>query len=116
METLIIDFFFPLLSSVHSLQRLPTYLALTEQCYSRRALKDRLDCLRSSHSSFFHTSWPMCCSVAYSHPCDVVRPPLSFAIATTSTLYLLLGLKNDLYLVTVSFFLVWLYALVKNVK
>lgn len=38
-------FLFSLLSSLHSLQLLPTYLTLTEQCCSRRALKDRLDCL-----------------------------------------------------------------------
>lgn len=53
VETLIIDFLFSLLSSVHSLQRLPTYLALTEQCCSRRALKDRLDCLGILISHFF---------------------------------------------------------------
>lgn len=45
VETLIIDCIFPLPSPVHSPQRLPTYRALTEQCCSRRALKDRLDCL-----------------------------------------------------------------------
>lgn len=53
VETLIIDFLFSLLSSVHSLQRLPTYLALTEQCCSRRALKDRLDCLGILIPHFF---------------------------------------------------------------
>lgn len=53
VETVIIDFLFSLLASVHSLQRLPTYLALTEQCCSRRALKDRLDCLGILISHFF---------------------------------------------------------------
>lgn len=52
VETLI-DFLFSLLSSVHSLRRLPTYLALTEQCCSRRALKDRLDCLGIHIPHFF---------------------------------------------------------------
>lgn len=104
VETLIIDFLFSLLSSVHSLQRLPTYLALTEQCCSRRALKDRLDCLGILIPHFFILLGSMCSySVTHSYPSDIVYPPLSLAIATTSALFLLLGLKNNLCLVTVSF-------------
>ena len=56
---LIIDLAFSLFSSLFPLQRLPTYLP--EQCCSRRALKDRLDCLEILISHFFlHTSCSMC--------------------------------------------------------
>lgn len=62
----LLSLIFSFLSSVHSLQRFQTYLALIEQCCSGRALKDRD---RDSHSSFFHTSRSMFSySVAHSYP------------------------------------------------
>lgn len=104
VETLIIDFLFSLLSSVHSLQRLPTYLTLTEQCCSRRALKDRLDCLGILIPHFF-ILLGLCVPfpVAQSCLCDIVYLPLSLAIAAASPLLLLLEPGNNLCLATVYF-------------